>query len=218
MSTKKIPSNLNCLVMYKMFSPLTKQLIDAFCALPGIGPKSAQRLVFQLLAPAGKHKGLTLAQVLQTALLQVKHCERCRTYSENALCQICANPKRDGQVLCVVEGPADIMAIEQTASYKGLYFVLQGHLSPLDGIGPNEIALPLLFKRLETETIQEIIIATNPTMEGKATAHYIASHIDRNKIHCTRIAHGVPLGGELEYLDGGTLAHAFVSRIPMESY
>lgn len=201
-----------------MFSPLTKRLIDAFCALSGIGPKSAQRLAFQLLAPTGQQKGHTLAKALQTALLEVKNCQRCRIYTENPLCTICANPKRDHSMLCIVESPADVVAIEQTASYHGLYYVLQGHLSPLDGIGPKDIGLPTLFMRLTQEPITEVIIATNPTMEGKATAHYIAGHIDRSKIHCTRIAHGVPLGGELEYLDGGTLAHAFISRTLMESF
>lgn len=201
-----------------MFSPLTKQLIEAFCALPGIGPKSAQRMSFQLLAPSGQQKGLALTKALEAALAKVKNCQRCRTYTENSLCQICDSPKRDSQTLCIVEGPIDVIALEQTASFRGLYYVLQGHLSPLDGIGPQEIGLPFLFKRIENEPIKEVIIATNPTMEGKATAHYIASHIDRTKIQCTRIAHGVPLGGEIEYLDGGTLAHAFISRVPMENY
>jgi recombination protein RecR len=199
-----------------MFSPLTKQLIEAFCALSGIGPKSAQRMAFQLLAPSGQNKGLTLAKSLQIALEQVKNCQNCRTYTENTLCQICANHKRNHQLLCIVEGPADIIAVEQTACYSGLYFVLHGHLSPLDGIGPNEIGIPILFKRLEIEPIQEVIIATNPTMEGKATAHYIASFMNHRKIKCTRIAHGVPMGGELEYLDGGTLAHALISRRLMD--
>ena len=200
-----------------MFSPLTKQLIEALRCLPGIGPKSAQRMAFQLLSESGKAKGLALAEVLQLAIQKVSRCNRCRIYTEHECCDLCQNPKREDTLLCVVESPADVAAIEQTSSYRGLYYVLQGRLSPLDGIGPSEIGLPLLFQRLQSEPIKELIIATNPTMEGKATAYYIANHIDHNKIKCTRIAHGVPIGGELEYLDGGTLTHAFYWRTPMEA-
>lgn len=199
-----------------MFSPLTKQLIEALRGLPGVGPKSAQRMAFQLLATPGKDKGLSLANALQQAIEHVGHCEQCRTYTEDTHCELCRNPKRDSQQLCVVESPADIVAIEQTHSYQGKYYVLLGHLSPLDGIGPNEIGIPQLLERLQKESVNELILATNPTMEGKATAHYIANHVDQTKTRCTRIAHGVPIGGEIEYLDGGTLAHAFSSRLLFE--
>lgn len=199
-----------------MFSPLTKQLIEALGNLPGIGPKSAQRIAFHLLASQEHTKGLMLSDALQKAISQVGQCQQCRIYTEETFCEICRNPKRDATLLCIVENPADVAAIEQACVYSGLYFVLQGHLSPLDGIGPNEIGIPLLLKQLETNSdIKELIIATNPTMEGRATAHYIANHVNPNTIECSRIAHGVPIGGELEYLDGGTLSHALQSRISM---
>lgn len=199
-----------------MFSPLTQQLIDALRCLPGVGPKSAQRMAFELLAEKGQSKGLHLSNTLQTAIKKVGACERCQTYTENALCFLCQNPKRNANLLCIVETPADIIAIEQANMYSGLYFVLHGHLSPLDGIGPSEIGIPKLLKRVNKKSIQELILATNPTMEGKITASYIASQIDPKVTKCTRIAHGVPLGGELEYLDSGTLTHAFYSRVQME--
>ncbi len=199
-----------------MFSPLTKRLIEALQSLPSVGPKSAQRMAFYLLSKPGRSKGASLAQALQLAIDQVGQCELCCIYTERTRCDICENPKRDATKLCVVENPADVVAIEQTHIYSGLYYVLQGHLSPLDGLGPNEIGIPGLFARLQLDSVQELIIATNPTMEGKATAHYIANHVDSSTIKCSRIAHGVPLGGELEYLDGGTLSHAFHSRLPME--
>ncbi len=198
-----------------MFSPLTKQLIEALRGLPGVGPKTAQRLAFQLLTKNGKEKALTLAEALKEAVTKVGQCTQCHAYTEYPVCEICLHPKRDVSLLCVVESPSDVMAIEQTHTYQGLYYVLQGHLSPLDGIGPNEIGIPSLLQRLEQGIIKELIIATNPTMEGKATAHYIASKINPTQIHCTRIAHGVPIGGELEYLDSGTLAHALYSRVEM---
>lgn len=200
-----------------MFSPLTKRLIEALQSLPGVGPKSAQRLAFHLLAKSSHTKGITLAQTLQAAIEKVGHCQLCQIYTELDVCDICKNPKRNASLLCIVESPADVAAIEQTNIYSGLYFVLQGHLSPLDGIGPKEIGIPLLLERLKNSAIQEVIIATNPTMEGKATAHYIANQLDPHKMKCSRIALGVPLGGELEYLDGGTLSHALHSRIPMEN-
>ena len=200
-----------------MFSSLTKQLIDALSGLPGIGPKSAQRMAFHLLAKPGNAKGLALSAALTQAINQVGQCRQCRIYTEHEHCDICRNPKRDLSTLCVVESPADVAAIEQTNIYSGLYFVLQGHLSPLDGIGPNDIGIPVLLERINQAELKELIIATNPTMEGKATAHYIANHVDPNTMKCSRIAHGVPLGGELEYLDGGTLSHAFHSRIVMEN-
>lgn len=199
-----------------MLSPLTKRLIDTLQTLQGIGPKTAQRLAFLLLATRKREKGFALADALQQAMLHVKECQRCRLFTEENICAICRHPQRDQTMLCVVESPADVFVIEQTASYRGLYYILQGHLSPLDGLGPQEIGIPSLINRLQNEPIAELILATNPTMEGKATAHYIASHIDATRTTCTRIAHGVPFGGELEYLDGSTLSHAFRSRAPLE--
>ena len=201
-----------------MFSPLTQQLIEALRCLPGIGPKSAQRIAFNLLAKKGQAKGLALADSLTKAIEKVGHCSRCQTYTENEVCLLCRNPKRDAMQLCVVETAADVIAIEETNSYCGIYYVLHGHLSPLDGIGPNEVGIPALLERINGEPIHEVIIATNPTMEGKATASYIANHIDQAKTKCSRIAHGVPLGGELEYIDSGTLTHAFYSRVEMERH
>ena len=199
-----------------MFSPLTKQLIETLRGLPSVGPKSAQRMAFTVLSQQGRPKGLALAHALQQAIDKVGLCRLCRTFTEQAECGICQSTKRNIKLLCVVESPADVVAIEQTSSYTGRYFVLHGHLSPLDGIGPQEIGIPLLLQRLiKTTDVMELILATNPTIEGKATAHYIASHVDPSKIKCSRIAHGVPLGGELEYLDGGTLSHAFTSRLPL---
>jgi recombination protein RecR len=192
------------------FSPLIDKLINQLRVLPGIGPKSAQRMAFQLLArnrAAGKH----LAEALLAAMEQVGHCDLCRTFSETQRCQLCANPRRDHQLLCVVESPADLLAIEQTG-FHGLYFVLMGHLSPLDGVGPEQLGLNLLKNRFKTEQIGELIIATNPTVEGEATAHYIHELSLPYSIRVTRIAHGVPLGGELEFIDGGTLARALASR------
>lgn len=200
-----------------MFSPLTKQLMDALRCLPGIGPKSAQRMAFHLLAKSGQAKGLALSHSLKEAIENIGYCQQCRTFTEQDLCNLCSNAKRDHTLLCIVETPSDSAAIEQAHSYHGLYYILHGRLSPLDGMGPAEIGIPTLLDRLKTNTIKEIILATNPTAEGKATAHYIASHLNTQSIRCSRIAHGVPLGGELEYLDGGTLSHAFHSRIPMDA-
>jgi recombination protein RecR len=199
-----------------MFSPIVKQLIDALRALPGVGPKSAQRMAYQLLADKGREKATTLSNALKQAILSVGQCQRCRQLTEQTLCLVCSNPKRDHTLLCIVESPADVIALEQTHAFNGCYFILHGHLSPLDGISPENIGIPLLLKRLREESIHEIILATNPTVEGKATAQYVASHIDMQKIKCTRIAHGVPIGGELEYLDGSTLSHAFYSRHVIE--
>lgn len=197
-----------------MFSPLTKQLTEALRALPGVGPKTAARMAFQLLSEKGRQKGEVLADTLKNALTHVKHCERCRQFTETPLCQLCANPKRDHSILCVIENPADVMALEQTFAYSGLYFILHGHLSPLDGITPKDIGIPILLERLaNNNVIHEVILATNPTAEGRATAQYIMSRIDTKKIKCTQLAHGIPIGGELEYMDGGTLAHAIYSRV-----
>ncbi|MGH1438819.1 MAG: recombination mediator RecR [Cellvibrionaceae bacterium] len=194
-----------------MFSPLIDELINSLCCLPGVGRKSAQRMAFHLLErdPEGAQR---LAVGIEKAIDKVGHCQQCRTLTEEAICGICASSRRQDAQLCVVETPADIIAIEQAGTYKGKYFVLMGHLSPIDGIGPNEIGLPILEQRLQAGHVEELILATNPTVEGEATAHYIAERAKNAGITVSRIAHGVPLGGELEYIDGGTLAHAFNSR------
>ncbi|MEM9242674.1 MAG: recombination mediator RecR [Pseudomonadota bacterium] len=195
------------------FSPLLDELIQALRLLPGVGNKSAQRMAFFLLQ-RNRTGALKLAETMSQAMKSVGHCQFCRTFSESDYCKLCVSDKRDKQVLCVVESPADVLAIEQTASYNGRYFVLMGHLSPLDGIGPQDLGLDRLkhIAADENEPIKEIIVATNPTVEGEATAHYISSMLQDFPIKITRIAHGVPLGSELEYVDGGTLAHAFSGR------
>lgn len=194
-----------------MTTPLINQLIEALRCLPGVGPKSAQRMSYHLLErdrPAALH----LAAMLQQAVEQVGHCARCRTLSETELCPICASPRRDPASLCIVESPADVAALEQVTGYQGRYFVLMGHLSPLDGIGPEEIGLRELGQLLDEGEVKEVILATNPTVEGEATAHYISEMVRKRQIRATRLAHGIPLGGELEYVDGGTLSHAFNGR------
>ena len=197
-----------------VFSPLTQQLIDALRCLPSIGTKSAQRMAFHLLGPQQRAQGQQLAQTIALALERIQRCPRCQNYTEEALCSICQNPKRDDGLLCIVETPADIIALEQTHCFQGRYYVLHGHLSPLDGIGPEELHIPSLLNFISQQPIKELIIATNPTMEGKATAHYIATHLANTNITISRIAYGVPLGGEIEYLDGHTLAHAINTRLP----
>lgn len=192
-------------------SPLIDQLITALRCLPGIGPKSAQRMAFHLLERE-RSAGLSLAKALETAIERVGHCESCRTLSETALCSLCNNTNRDASLLCIVETPTDVIAIEQTGSYRGYYFVLMGRLSPLDGIGPEELGIDKLIHRITTLPPQEVILATNPTVEGEATAHYLAELVKQRGISATRIAHGVPLGGELEFVDGNTLARAMAGR------
>jgi len=191
--------------------PLLMQLIDSFCCLPGVGPKTAQRMAFHLLE-RDREGGRKLSGVLLQAVEDIGHCRRCRTLTEDELCGLCANEQRNDAQLCVVETPADVLAIEQATDYRGRYFVLGGRLSPLDGIGPREIGLDQLANILEEGRVEELILATNPTVEGEATAQYISEMAAEKAIQATRIAHGVPLGGELEYVDGGTLAHAFVGR------
>ncbi len=193
------------------FSPLIARLMEDLRCLPGIGPKSAQRMAFHLLEH-DREGALRLAASLAEAVEKVGRCTRCRNLSENEVCPLCANPTRDAGLLCVVESPADVRAIEQSSAYRGLYFVLMGHLSPLDGIGPAEIGLDRLQARLDEANLREVILATNPTVEGEATAHYIHEMVLARGIASSRIAHGVPLGGELEYVDGGTLSHAFAGR------
>lgn len=190
---------------------LLDQLIEALRCLPGVGAKSAQRMAFHLLE-RNRAGGRRLAAVMAEAMDKIGHCAHCRTLSEEAVCGLCANPSRDDTVLCVVESPADVRVMEQAIDFRGRYFVLGGHLSPLDGIGPADIGLDLLGKRLAEGTLKEVVLATNPTVEGEATAHYIAEMARSNGVKATRIAHGVPLGGELEFIDGGTLAHAFAGR------
>lgn len=197
-------------------SPLLQQLIDALKCLPGVGPKSAQRMAFYLLE-RDTQGAKNLAAALTEAVEKIGHCSMCRTLSENELCEICQSSSRDAGSICVLETPADVFAIEQTAEFRGKYFVLMGHLSPLDGIGPEELGLGLLEQRLASGEISELILATNPTVEGEATAHYISNMAARHKVMTTRIAHGVPLGGELEYIDAGTLAHAFSGRQRFDS-
>ena len=193
------------------FSPLLVQLIDALRCMPGVGKKSAQRIAFHLLErdrDGASHLSTALAQAVQG----IGHCKRCRMLSEHELCSICSASGRDEEQLCIVESPADVMAIEDATGFRGHYFVLMGHLSPLDGIGPQELGLTSLEQRLAEGGISEMIIATNPTVEGDATAHYLADLAERHNVQASRIAHGVPLGGELEYVDGGTLSHAFYGR------
>ena len=179
--------------------------------MPGVGRKSAQRIAFHLLE-RDRTGAEQLSQALAAAAADIGHCKRCRMFSEHELCTICAATGRDAATICVVESPADVMAIEDATGFRGQYFVLMGHLSPLDGIGPRELGLELLEERLRGESVQELIIATNPTVEGDATAHCLADLAARHSVQASRIAHGVPLGGELEYVDGGTLSHAFFGR------
>ena len=188
-----------------------ERLMEALRCLPGVGPKSAQRMTYHLLE-RDREGGRRLADALVDAMEHVGHCRQCRTFSEEDLCPLCANERRDRSVLCVVESPADVLAIEQATGFGGLYFVLMGHLSPLDGIGPDELGLDVLTARLDGGEVKEVILATNPTVEGEATAHYIGEMARERGIRATRLAHGVPLGGELEYVDGGTLSHAFSGR------
>lgn len=190
---------------------LVQELVDALRCLPGVGPKSAQRMAFHLLE-RNRDGGMRLGEVLQKAMTDVGRCRRCRTLTEHDICDLCASSRRDDSLLCVVETPAELAAIEQATGFAGRYFVLHGRLSPLDGLGPAEIGMDALAARLDEGTVSEIILATNPTVEGEATAHYIGEMAHARGIRTTRIAHGVPIGGELEYVDGGTLAHAFAGR------
>ena len=191
--------------------PLLVQLIEALRCLPGVGPKSSQRMAFHILQ-RDRAGGMRLARVLEAAVERIGACTRCRTLSETEVCVLCASSRRDHLQLCVVETPADVVAIEQATDYRGLYFVLNGRLSPLDGLGPREIGLDVLEQRLRQDGVKELILATNSTVEGEATAHFIAEVAKQHGIRTTRIAHGVPVGGELEYVDGGTLSLAFSGR------
>lgn len=194
------------------FSPLVQELINALKCLPGVGAKSAQRMAFQLLE-RNRVGGKKLAEVLGRSMDAIDHCQQCRNFTEENICEICANPRRQlkGQ-LCVVESPADVIAVEQTGEFQGIYFILMGHLSPLDGVGPEDLHLDILEKQLASQQFNELILATNPTVEGEATAYYIAELAKKHQVNISRIAHGVPVGGELEFVDGNTLSHALSGR------
>ena len=194
-----------------LYPPSLSRLIEALRCLPGVGPKSAQRMAFHLLErdPGGARE---IAAAVGSAIDKLGHCQRCRMFAEGEQCPVCAAHGRDRSLLCVVESPADVVAIEQSGSYRGCYFVLMGHLSPLDGVGPAEIGIDALEKLLGEGEVREVILATNPTVEGEATAHFLAEVAARRGVRASRIAHGVPVGGELEFVDGGTLAHALAGR------
>ena len=191
-------------------SSIIDQLAEAFRCLPGVGPKTAQRMVLHLLE-RDRDGGKRLADRLNKAMDQVGHCQSCRNLSEQDLCDICSNSARDDSLLCIVETPADLLAIEQSASYRGYYFVLMGTLSPIDGIGPAELGIERLLTRCQ-QGVKEVIIALGSTVEGEATSHYISEVAKPLGIELSRIAHGIPLGGELEFVDGGTLSHALQGR------
>jgi len=193
-----------------MLSPLLDELIKALRRLPGVGPKSAQRMAFYLLA-RDRMGGRVLGEQLQLAMQSIQHCRQCRTFSEHETCQLCCSPRRDQSILCIVETPADQMIIERSG-FNGLYFVLHGHISPLDGVGPDELGLPDLAAYLKKSSIEEVILATNPTVEGETTAHYIIQLVKPLNIKCSKIAHGVPMGSELDYLDPTTVSLALAER------
>ena len=189
------------------------ELIQALRCLPGVGPKSAQRMAYHLLQR--DQKGAErLAQGLSEALGRIRHCTRCNTFTESETCAVCSSTRRDASLLCVVESPGDLLMMEQTQSYSGLYFVLMGRLSPLDGIGPREIHLDRLVKRATDGEVREVILATNFTVEGEATAHYVSELLAGRGLKVSRIARGLPVGGELEHVDSGTLAQAVLERRP----
>lgn len=196
-----------------MHSPLTERLINALKGLPGVGPKSAQRMAFEILNRK-RREASELSQALTLAVENVKHCEKCRFWTEAEICHICSNPKRNSDMLCIVESPSDVLAIEQTQTFKGHYFVLHGKLSPMDGLGPEQLSLPQL--KQHAEQFSEIILALTPSLEAEATAHFIIESLKHQPIKCTRIAHGIPMGGELDYLDGNTVAKAFNERVYIE--
>ncbi len=192
-------------------SPLVTELVEALRVLPGVGPKSAQRMALHLLERQ-RAGGLRLADVLVRAMQEVRECRDCQSLTEQEVCYICASTTRDRSLICVVETPVDVLAVESAGSFRGLYFVLKGHLSPLDGIGPRELGIPKLLNRVREGEVRELILATNPTVEGEATAHYIREALRDTGVVVSRIAHGVPMGGELEFVDGNTLAHALAGR------
>lgn len=195
-------------------SPLIDQLIEAFRCLPGVGPKSAQRMTLHLLE-RNRSGGQKLSESLTVALNEVGNCDQCRTLTEENTCRICSSKSRNRKICCVVESPADVFAIEQSGSFRGVYFVLMGHLSPIDGIGPDQLGINQLLEKVRSNDIEEVIIACNPNVEGDATAYYIAEQLKDSSAQVSRIAHGVPVGGELEFVDGSTLTHAFAGRKSM---
>jgi len=199
-------------------SQLIEQLVDAMQALPGVGAKGAQRMVYRLLS-RDRDAGIRLAGFLEQCMREVGECEDCRTYCETAKCPICADARRDSSALCVVESPSDLLAIERTAGYHGRYFVLHGHLSPLDRVGPEDLAIPKLLADIQQRQVREVILATSSTAEGEATAWYIARALSNasHEMRVSRIAQGIPLGGELEYTDDGTISHALMGRTEMRS-
>jgi len=190
---------------------LLGQLIQNLCCLPGVGPKSAQRMAFYLLQ-RDRNGAKALAETLLSAIDNIGYCQQCRTLTEHTVCEICADTSRDYSLICIVESPADVWIINQATVFKGHYFVLHGRLSPLDGIGPDELGMDLLEQRLAAGTIKELILATNSTVEGEATAYFIGEIARKHQVQASRIAHGVPMGGELEFIDSGTLSHAFNGR------
>jgi len=192
-------------------SSLLNELVSSLKCLPGVGARTAQRMAFHLLEK-DRDNGLKLADAMRSAIENIGHCKQCRTLTEHKYCKICADKGRNPETLCIVENPADVLAVEQATAYRGYYFVLMGKLSPLDGIGPEDLGLDLLEQRLENEPINELILATNPTVEGEVTAHYISELAAQYNVTTTRIAHGVPVGGELDYVDSSTLSHAFEGR------
>jgi recombination protein RecR len=199
-----------------VYSPLLNQLIQALQCLPGVGTKSAQRMAFHLL-DKDREGGDRLSNVLEKALRSIRNCERCRMLTEEPVCRFCSSDRREPGQICVVETPADLLAIEQSGAYRGRYFVLMGHLSPIDGIGPSELGLELLETRFRDEPMGEVVLATSVTVEGDATAHLIAALAHKHGLRATRIAYGVPVGGELEFVDGGTLSRALAGRRDVES-
>ena len=190
---------------------LLGQLIQNLCILPGVGPKTAQRMAFYLLQ-RNRNGAKILAETLVDAIDKIGHCQQCRTFTEQTLCEVCTDNSRDSSVLCIVESSADVWVIDQATVFKGHYFVLHGRLSPLDGIGPDQLGLDLLEQRLSSGEIKELILATNSTVEGEATAYFLGEVAKKHQVQASRIAHGVPMGGELEFIDSGTLSHAFNGR------
>ncbi len=200
----------------KNYSPILQDLIDAFKQLPGIGIKSAQRIVFYLLKE-NDNKAQFLADSIQKSFQSISECDKCRMYTEEQTCGICRDTNRDSNSICIVETPADLIAIENTMQFKGKYFVLMGRLSPIDGIGPDELKIDLLLNLLHQSNIKEVILAVSPTIEGEATVSYIATQVESKNIKASRIAYGVPMGGELEYVDSNTLIQALNNRNPIDS-
>jgi recombination protein RecR len=195
-----------------LFSPRFEQLVQQLRVLPGVGPKSAQRMALHLLS-RNREGGLALAQALEQAMVGIRQCRECRSYAEAELCELCASGERDPQVLCVVESAADVAALENSGVYRGRYHVLGGRLSPLDGLGPEQLGIPALVERIRQQDIEELILATNATVEGQATAHYLQEAVRHLPVRVSRIAQGVPLGGELEYVDSHTLRQALQHRL-----